>query len=114
MTPFAYTPGELDVLLEDASVLGDLASLCALYDEQALLVDAAGRTIRGAEAIADVLGAMRFSEGAYIARSAHTVRNGDDALVVARGGAHVLQRRNARDWRVTISLLDPTNRMEER
>ena len=114
MSALARTPDELDALLEDASVLDDPASFRALFDERALLVDPWGREARGADAIAGAFREIRSREGAYVACSSRVLRNGDSALVVADGGIHVMRRTRGRVWRVTISLLDPSTRTEER
>jgi hypothetical protein len=114
VTALAHTPDDLDILLEDASVLGDPAGFRSLFDERALLVDPWGREARGADAIAAAFRELRSRDGAYVACSSRVVRNGNGALVVALGGTHVLRRTRGRSWRVTISLLDPSTRTEER
>ncbi|MGZ8688233.1 MAG: hypothetical protein ACXWZP_07375 [Gaiellaceae bacterium] len=114
MTALARTPDDLDALLEDASVLGDPACFRALFDEHALLVDPWGREARGADAIAGAFRELRSREGAYVACASRILCNGGSALVVADGGTHVMRRTSGRVWRVTISLLDPSTRTEER
>ena len=114
MTSVACTPDELDVLLEDASVVGDRASFGGLYDEHALLVCPWGVEARGVDAVARAYNELRLREGAYVACSSRVLRNGNSALVVADGGIHVLRRTGGLIWRVTISLLDPSTQMEER
>jgi SnoaL-like domain len=114
VTALVRTPDDLDALLEDASMVGDPASFRALFDERALLVDPWGREARGTAAIAGAFRELRSREGAYVACSSRVLCNGDSALVVADGGTHVLRRTRGRVWRVTISLLDPTMRTEER
>ena len=97
------TFGELDTLLEDATLLGDAAAVAALFEPAGLL---AGPTVaRGRTAIARVA-ATAWRDG-YVADPRRVLRvhglavvAGPRAVTVARCGADG-------GWRYAIAVVDP-------
>ena len=103
----ANTPEELESLLEDALVIGDLEALAGLFDDGAVLVPAGeGVEARGGREIARSAAAMADRGYAYIADLRRVLQARDTALVVAEHGVHVLRRGTDGMWRYAISLLD--------
>jgi ketosteroid isomerase-like protein len=104
MRPRARTPEELDALLEDAFVLRDLRALAALFESDALLVDAAGQA-RGASEIASWATETWNRGRTYVAAEPRVHQAGDTALVLTSDGVAVARRHDVRAWRYAITLL---------
>jgi mannose-6-phosphate isomerase-like protein (cupin superfamily)/ketosteroid isomerase-like protein len=105
MTQGAPTPEDVDTFLEDVFVLRDPTMVDAVFDDDAVLVEAGGLGARGGEAIARAVAALWAGDAMYVAHAHRVLQAGDTALVVADAGLHVLRRGDDRTWRAAISLL---------
>jgi ketosteroid isomerase-like protein len=115
MRPRARTPDELAALLEDAFVLRDRRAVGALFEGDALLVDATAGQARGAGEIV-CWAAETWRRGAtYSAAEPHVLQARDTALVIAADGIAVARRDDRRAWRYAIALVsvDQTTAKEE-
>lgn len=109
MTTGARTPEELDALLEDAFVVRDRRAVAALFEHEALLVDAAAREARTAREIA-IWATEAWSRGlTYVCAAPQVLQAGDTALVLTPQGIGVA-RRHDRSWRYAIALLETEHR----
>jgi hypothetical protein len=106
MTTGARTPDELDTLLEDAFVLRDASASRTLFDDDAVLGEAAGPEAHGGAAIGRALAKLWTGDCTYVARTKRVLRTRDTALIVADAGIHVVRRGHDGTWRAAISLLD--------
>jgi hypothetical protein len=115
MRPRARTPDELDVLLEDAFVLRDRGAVVALFEGEALLVDAAAGQARGTDEIASWATETWKRGVTYAAAEPLVLQAGDTALVLASDGIAVARRHDDCAWRYAIALLsvDHTTAKEE-
>jgi len=116
MTPRARTPEELDALLEDAFVVRDRRALAALFESDALLVDAAAGQARGAGEIASWATETWKRGVTYVAAEPRVLQAGDTALVLTPEGIAVARRHDDRAWRYAIALLSvdhPTAKEEQ-
>jgi hypothetical protein len=101
----ARTPEELDALLEDAFVVRDRRAVTALFESEALLVDAAAGEARGARQIAD-WATQTWRRGlTYLAAQPRVLQADDTALVLTAKGISVARRHDERGWRYAIALL---------
>jgi ketosteroid isomerase-like protein len=105
MRPRARTPDELDALLEDAFVLRDRRAVAALFESDALLVDAAAGQARGSAEIASWATETWKRDVTYAAAEPRVLQAGDTALVLTPDGIGVARRQNHRAWRYAIALL---------
>jgi ketosteroid isomerase-like protein len=105
MRPRARTPDELDALLEDAFVLRDLRAVAALFEGDALLVDAAAGQARGAGEIASWATETWKRGVTYVAAEPRVLQAGGTALVLTPDGIAVARRHDRRAWRYAIALL---------
>lgn len=101
----AYSPEELETLFEDSLMLGDAHLLAGLFGDGALLVSAAGQSIRGAAEIAREALATWYGERSYVADSRRVNQARDIALIVAEGSINVVRRGRDGGWRYAIILL---------
>jgi ketosteroid isomerase-like protein len=100
----ARTPEELDALLEDAFVVRDRRAVAALFESEALLVDAAAGEARGAREIAS-WATQTWTRGVtYLAAEPRVLQAGDTALVLTPEGISVARYAD-RGWRYAIALL---------
>jgi ketosteroid isomerase-like protein len=100
----ARTPEELDALLEDAFVVRDRRAVAALFESEALLVDAAAGEARGAREIAS-WATQTWRRGlTYLAAKPRVLQAGETALVLTAEGISVA-RHDDRGWRYAIALL---------
>jgi ketosteroid isomerase-like protein len=117
MRPRARTPEELDALVEDAFVLRDRRALAALFENDALLVDAGAGQARGAGEIASWATETWKRGRTYVAAEPRVLQAGDTALVLTPDGIAVATRRHGnRTWRYAIALLSlehPTAKEEQ-
>jgi ketosteroid isomerase-like protein len=105
MRPGASTPEELELLFEDALVLGDRDAVAQLFDHEAVLVAADGATeARGSQRIARLATTMCDHGYSYLADPRLVLQTLDITLVVAERYINVM-RRHDRRWRYAISLL---------
>ena len=100
----ARTPEELDALLEDAFIVRDRQAVGALFENEALVVDAAGEA-RGARQIADWATETWKRGVTYVAAESRVLQAGDTALVHTPKGIGVARRHDDRAWRYAIALL---------
>jgi hypothetical protein len=108
----ARTPEELDALLEDAFVVRDGRAVAALFEREALLVEAAAGEARGAREIAR-WATQRWRRGVtYFAAQPRVLQAGDTALVLTAEGISVARRHDDRAWRYAIALLSLHNASE--
>ena len=105
MRPRARTPDELDALLEDAFVLHDRRAVAALFESDALLVDAAAGQARGAGEIASWATETWKRGATYAAAEPCVLQAGDTALVLTPDGIAVARRYDHYVWRYAIALL---------
>jgi ketosteroid isomerase-like protein len=105
MRPRARTPEEVDALIEDAFVLRDRRALAALFESDALLVDAAAGQARGAGEIASWATEMWKCGRTYVAAEPRVLQAGDTALILTAEGIAVARRHDDRAWRYAIALL---------
>jgi ketosteroid isomerase-like protein len=105
MRPGAQTPEELDALLEDAFVLRDRRALAALFESDALLVDATAGKARGAGEIASWATETWTRDLTYVAAEPRVLQAGDTALILTAEGIAVARRHDDRAWRYAIALL---------
>src|SRR5688500_1711280 len=103
-TSGARTPEELETLFEDALLLRDCQVLPTLFASGATLVIGDEPPIRGSEAIAHVVLAMRDGVGTYIADPRRGVVARDIALIIAEEGVNVVHRDGDGAWRYLIVL----------
>jgi ketosteroid isomerase-like protein len=104
MRSAARTPEELDALLEDAFVVRDRRAVAALFESEALLVDAAAGEARGAREIARWATQTWRRGVTYLAAEPRVLQAGDTALVLTPEGISVA-RHDDRGWRYAIALL---------
>ena len=107
MTTPARTPEELDILLEDASVLRDRSSCGALFTAGAVLQQGGAPPAHGREAIAGAFAELWAADRTYVSAPRRVLQARDTALVVCDAAIHVARREPDRTWRVAISLLQP-------
>lgn len=105
MRPGAQSPDELDALLEDAFVLRDREAVAALFESEALLVDAAARQARGAREIASWATDVWSCGLTYVGAEPRVLQARDTALVLTSDGIGVARRDADHAWRYAIALL---------
>ena len=101
----ARTPEELAALLEDAFVVRDRGAVAALFENEALLVDAGAGEARGARQIASWATETWKRGVTYIASGPRVLQAGDTALVLTPEGIGVARRHDDSAWRYAIALL---------
>ena len=104
VTSGARTPEELETRFEDALLLRDRQVLPTLFESGATLVMGDEQPVRGGEAIAHVVLAMRDGVGTYVADPRRVVVARDIALIVAEQGVNVVHRDGDGAWRYAIVL----------
>jgi hypothetical protein len=110
----ARTPEELEMLFEDAFVVGDRAGFCTLFDDGAVLAPEGAPEARGGEAIGRAAAELWTAGRTYVAGPNRVLQSRETALVVSPAGIHVARRAADGTWRVAISLLDlPTPEKED-
>jgi hypothetical protein len=106
MSPGARNPEELEVLLEDAFVLGDAAAVADLFDHGAVLVSGwSPGPARGHAEIASLAATMRQHGFTYLAEPRRVVQTPDTSLVLAAGAVNVMRRDPRHGWLYAIALL---------
>jgi hypothetical protein len=102
----ARTPEELEMMFEDAFLLGDRAELCMLFEDGAVLAAAGAGESRGSEAIGRAAAHLWAGGRAYVGGARRVLQARDTALLVSAAGIHVPRRAGDGTWRLAISLLD--------
>ena len=105
MRPRARTPDELDPLLEDAFVLRDRRAVAALFESDALLVEATAGQAHGGGEIASWATDMWKRGWTYVAAKPCVLQAGDTALVLTPDGIAVARRHDHCAWRYAIAFL---------
>ncbi len=93
------------MLLEDAFVVRDRASVVELFEDGAVLGTVRCEA-RGGEQIARLATAMWERGHGYLADPLRVIQARATALVVAHNAVNVVRRRSDGRWRYAISLLD--------
>jgi len=98
------TPEDLELMLEDAFIVGDVAAMTGLFEDQALLVSGRERfEARGRHAIERAITSV-WDEQRYVAETSSCFQVGDVALSGDRLGK-VLRRGPSGVWKVVIAVL---------
>jgi hypothetical protein len=100
----AQTPEELEMLLEDALVVGDANTLTALFEEGATLVTIIGPPARGGASSAQMAMVAWGRDRPYLADPQQVVIARDVALVVGKCGITVARRGGDGAWQYAIVL----------
>jgi ketosteroid isomerase-like protein len=106
MRPGARSPEELELLLEDAFVIGDAAAVADLFDHDAVLVSGStAGPARGRAEIASLATTMRQHGFTYLTEPRRVVQTADMTLLLAAGTVNVMRRDPRLGWLYAISLL---------
>jgi hypothetical protein len=105
----AQTPEELEVMFEDALLVGETDGVARLFDSDAALVIGDELPVRDVEAIARLALATWQGTDAYVAAPRCVVQVGDIALVPAAEGINVARRSPGNVWRYVIVLCSTRN-----
>ena len=102
------TPEELETLLEDAIVVGDVESLLTLFAPHGVLAGPVTAPAQGSTDIARSARALISAGWAYVADPTLVLQAGRTALVVAPHALNVV--RSGRDglWRYEICRVNPS------
>lgn len=98
----ARTPEELEALHEDALVMRDIAMLRGVYDEQAVLAAASGKTASGVNDCVELALASWQGDHPYVADPCSLTLAGDLTLIVSRDRISVARRDRHGGWRYAI------------
>jgi quercetin dioxygenase-like cupin family protein len=104
MPGYAYTPDELEMMFEDALIMGDYDAVTLLFEEGAVFVEDNLPPVRGNRAIGKVAVTIRDGDNPYVANPHQLVEARDIALIVTDQGINVVRRRSDGAWRYAISL----------
>lgn len=100
----ADSPEALELLLEDALLMGDADALSALFEEGAVLLVGTHPPVRGGAAIGRMALALREGDSIYVADPYAVIQANDVALSTTRQGINVMRRGSDGAWRYAISL----------
>jgi hypothetical protein len=100
MSGGARSPEELEMLFEDALVVGDTDALRDIFEAGAILVTAAGAELRGRDAIADAC------LGDVVTAPSRILQAGRTALVLGLRSVSVVRRGTDHAWRYAITVRD--------
>ena len=99
------SPEELETLLEDACLVGDLDALADLFEGDAVLRSAdRSQPVSGRGDITELINDLREDGMSYLARRSVVVQSGSFALIINGAAVHVV-RRSISGWRYLISWL---------
>jgi hypothetical protein len=98
MSGGARSPEELEMLFEDALVVGDIDALRDIFEATAIVVTATGAELRGRDAIVDAC----LED--VIAGSLRVLQSGRTALVLGPRSVSVVRRGADRAWRYAITV----------
>ena len=100
------SPEELETLLEDACLVGDLEAMADLFEGDAVLGYAdRSRPVMGRGDVAELIKDLREDGVSYLARRSTVVQSGSLALIINGAAVHVV-RRSSNGWHYLISWLD--------
>ena len=100
----ARTPEELEVMFEDALLIGEKEVVAELFDDVAALVIGAELPVRDGEAIARLALTTWQGSHAYLAGPLYVAQVGEIALILAEEGINVARRSREGAWRYVIVL----------
>jgi ketosteroid isomerase-like protein len=101
----AFSPEELETLLEDAVLLGDGPAVAQLFERGGVIMPRAGSAeARGRAAIAGLARNLWSNGPGYLADPRQVAHSGDLALVVGSAAVNVARRQRNGSWRFVISL----------
>lgn len=100
----AFTPEELETLLEDAFVVRDRSGLRALFEPTAVV--AYGRQCAREGDVAPFLAGLWREGFAYVAKPPVVLQAHDTALIVAGRAISVAHRDRSECWRYAITAID--------
>lgn len=106
MSRGARSPEELEALLEDAFLVFDEQTLTELFEPDAVLVTAGGRSKRGQQAIGRITASMSAGPVCYWADPRTTLQASDLALVLGSKAINVMRRTSEGTWRLVVCFLD--------
>lgn len=98
----AYTPEELETLLEDALLIGDHDALAALFEPGSTLATGSDRPARGREESARHALMLWHEDHPYLAAPRQVLVTRELALVIGDQGINVLRRAPDGCWRYAI------------
>ena len=100
------SPEELETLLEDACLVGDLDAMADLFEGDAVLGYAnRSQPVTGRGDVAELIKDLREGGVSYLARRSAVVQSGSLALIINGAAVHVV-RRSSSGWHYLISWLD--------
>lgn len=102
----ARTPEELEILFEDALMMGDHATLAELFDPRAVLDTGSDCPMRGPGDIVRCALAAWQGTSPYVANPQRVLQVRDLALIVTEQGVNVACRRDGA-WRYVIVFQSP-------
>lgn len=112
-TDGARSPEELETLLEDALLTGDLDALVNLFEAGAVLTMTGDHSARNSDTIAELALATWCGEHSYVADPRAVIQARDIALVVTGRGVNVVRRGNDGAWRYAIVHQSGDDELEE-
>jgi len=104
------TPEELETLLEDSIVLGDLEGLLTLFAPRGVLAGPLAAPAPGSTGIARSAQALIAEGWAYVAEPTLVLQADRTALVVAPHALNVVRRGRNGLWRYEICRVSPPTR----
>jgi hypothetical protein len=114
MSAVAWSPEELETLLEDALLVRDRQALAELFEEGAVLVGRDERAARGGEEIARLALATCDGDRTYVADPRCVMQARDLALIIAEQGINVVRRGRDGAWRYAIVRLSAEDGIERK
>lgn len=93
-------------MLEDALLLLDEEMLTELFEPDAILVTAGGRSTRGQQAIGRITASMSSEPVCYWADARTTLQTSDVALVLGSKAISVMRRTGEGTWRLVVCNLN--------
>jgi hypothetical protein len=101
----AQTPEELEMLLEDALLLGDQTAVATLFARESVLAGSATGPVRGRVESARRALSLWDAEHPYLADPQQVVVSRDLGLVISECGTNVVRRNRSGLWQFAIVAL---------
>ena len=101
------TPEELETLLEDAVLLGDVGTVAGLFQPGGMLVMGAAPPLRGRGQIRAAAAALCRYRPGYLAEPRRVLQIRDVALLIGRDVVNLARRGDDGTWRYDICVLLP-------